>query len=72
MINFIFLVMQATDTSPVVNAMTDCLSRLYPKTHYFVGFWFDKLFVFLDEFLPACITDSLFSFGEKCILYYFI
>ncbi len=65
--------MQATDTSPVVNAMTDCLTRLYPETHYFVvGFLLDKLFVFLDEHLPACITDSLFSFGEKCILYYFI
>jgi len=62
------LFIQAKDIAPVVNAMTDCVGRLYPKTHYVVGNLYDKTLVHLYELLPTYLMDPLISFGEISII----
>jgi len=51
-----------------VNAMTDCVGRLYPKTHYIVGSLYDKTFVHLYELLPTYLMDPLVSFGLNSVI----
>lgn len=50
---------QKKDIEPVVMDMTDALSKLYPKTNYLEASMADKTVTFLNNLLPAFLSDRL-------------
>ena len=52
-------ILQKKDIEPVVMDMTDALSKLYPKTNYLEASLADKTVTFLNNFLPAFLSDRL-------------
>uniref|UniRef100_A0A672R769 D-beta-hydroxybutyrate dehydrogenase, mitochondrial-like n=1 Tax=Sinocyclocheilus grahami TaxID=75366 RepID=A0A672R769_SINGR len=49
------------DCSMVINAMLHALTAPKPQTRYLLVSWRDMFFFYICPFLPACITDSVFT-----------
>jgi 3-hydroxybutyrate dehydrogenase len=51
-----------------VDAMTNAVSRLYPKNRYFVANMSDKIMAYGFQNLPLCISDRVVSAIESQII----
>ena len=62
---------QERDSSFVVDSMADSIYRLHPKNRYFEASLFDKVTIYMIQFLPSALTDWLrLSFQTQLINLY--